>query len=153
MPGKCKFLNTWLEQPQYHAWLKNSPDIHKAHFKCCNKILTFSPWENRPSKVIWKVFLYLYFCHVWKDLKGGVETVLGIIFLTGYRHFHLKKRKVKQVLYMKMLRTRCLKTVIFVLESPWKVLDFAQQKSVWTLNLELLDLIYCFETFPHHEYS
>jgi hypothetical protein len=153
MLGKCKFLNTWLEQPQYHAWLKNSPDIHKAHFKCCNKILTFSPWENRPSKVIWKVFLYLYFCHVWKDLKGGVETVLGIIFLTGYRHFHLKKRKVKQVLYMKMLRTRCLKTVIFVLESPWKVLDFAQQKSVWTLNLELLDLIYCFETFPHHEYS
>jgi hypothetical protein len=34
---------------------------------------------------------------------------------------------------MKMLRKRCLKTVIFVLESPWKVLDFAQQKSVWTL--------------------
>ena len=122
MPGKCKFLNKWLEQPQYHAWLRNSPDIHKAHCKYCNKILTFSPWENRPSKVIWKVFLYLYFCHVWKDLKGGVETVLGIIFLTGYRHFHLKKRKVKQVLYMKMLRKRYLKTVIFVLESlksPW----------------------------------
>jgi hypothetical protein len=36
---------------------------------------------------------------------------------------------------MKMLRKRCLKTVIFVLESPWKVLDFAQQKSVWTLLL------------------
>ena len=32
-----------------------------------------------------------------------------------------------------MLRKRCLKTVIFVLESPWKVLDFAQQKSVWSL--------------------
>ena len=96
MPGKCKFLNKWLEQQQYHAWLRNSPDIHKAHCKCCNKILTFSPWENRPSKVIWKVFLYLYFCHVWKNLKGGVKTVLGIIFLTGYRHFHLKKRKVKQ---------------------------------------------------------
>ena len=37
MPGKCKFLNKWLEQPQYHAWLRNSPDIHKAHCKCCNK--------------------------------------------------------------------------------------------------------------------
>jgi hypothetical protein len=24
MPGKCKFLNKWLEQPQYHAWLRNS---------------------------------------------------------------------------------------------------------------------------------
>jgi hypothetical protein len=23
MPGKCKFLNKWLEQPQYHAWLRN----------------------------------------------------------------------------------------------------------------------------------
>jgi hypothetical protein len=88
----------------------------------------YSDNPNRPSKVIWKVFLYLYFCHVWKDLKGGVETVLEIIFLTGYRHFHLEKRKVKQVLYMKMLRKRCLRTVIFVLESPWKVLDFAQQK-------------------------
>jgi hypothetical protein len=33
MPGKCKFLNKWLEQPQYHAWLRNSPDIHKAHCK------------------------------------------------------------------------------------------------------------------------
>jgi hypothetical protein len=31
MPGKCKFLNKWLEQPQYHAWLRNSPDIHKAN--------------------------------------------------------------------------------------------------------------------------
>ena len=37
-----------------------------------------------------------YFYHVWKDLKGGVNTVLGINFLTGYRHFHLKKGKVKQ---------------------------------------------------------
>jgi hypothetical protein len=24
MPGKCKVLNKWLEQPQYHAWLRNS---------------------------------------------------------------------------------------------------------------------------------
>jgi hypothetical protein len=24
MPGKCKFLNKWLEQPQYHALLRNS---------------------------------------------------------------------------------------------------------------------------------
>jgi hypothetical protein len=31
MLGKSKFLNKWLEQPQYHAWLRNSPDIHKAH--------------------------------------------------------------------------------------------------------------------------
>ena len=37
MPGKCKFLNKWLEQPQYHAWLRNSPDIQKAHCKSCNK--------------------------------------------------------------------------------------------------------------------
>ena len=42
------------------------------------KVLIFPPWENWPSKVIWKVFLYLYFCHVKKDLKGGVKTVLGI---------------------------------------------------------------------------
>ena len=33
MPGKCKFLNKWLKQPQYHAWLRNSPDIHKAHWQ------------------------------------------------------------------------------------------------------------------------
>jgi hypothetical protein len=37
MPEKCKFLNKWLEHPQYHDWLRNSPDIHKAHCKCCNK--------------------------------------------------------------------------------------------------------------------
>jgi hypothetical protein len=42
MPGKCKFLNKWLEQPQYHAWLRNSPDIHKAHCKCCNKSFDIS---------------------------------------------------------------------------------------------------------------
>ena len=24
MPGKCKFLNKWRVQPQYHAWLRNS---------------------------------------------------------------------------------------------------------------------------------
>ena len=138
MPGKCKFLNTWLEQPQYHAWLKNSPDIHKAHFKCCNKILTFSPWENRPSKVIWKVFLYLYFCHVYLHPQNHWHWT-SIIFLTGYRHFHLKKRKVKQVLYMKMLRTRCLKTVIFVLESPWfcstkKCMNPALKKTSWVVQ-------------------
>jgi hypothetical protein len=39
------------------------------------KVLTFPPWENWPSKVIWKIFLYLYFCHVWKDLKGGVKVL------------------------------------------------------------------------------
>ena len=58
----------------------------------------------------------------------------SIIFLTGYRHFHLRKVRLNKVLYMKMLRKRCLKTVIFVLESPWKVLEFAQQKSIWTLT-------------------
>ena len=42
MPGKCKFLNKWLEQPQYHAWLRNSPDIHKAHCKSCNKSFDIS---------------------------------------------------------------------------------------------------------------
>jgi hypothetical protein len=42
MPGKCKFLNKWLEQPQYHAWLRNSPDIYKAHCKCCNKSFDIS---------------------------------------------------------------------------------------------------------------
>jgi hypothetical protein len=42
MPGKCKFLNKWLEQPQYHAWLRNSPDVHKAHCKCCNKSFDIS---------------------------------------------------------------------------------------------------------------
>jgi hypothetical protein len=48
--------------------------------------------------------------------------------------FTWRKVRLNKVLYMKMLRKRCLKTVIFVLESPWKVLDFAQQKSVWTLH-------------------
>jgi hypothetical protein len=42
MPGKCKFLNKWLEQPQYHAWLRNSPDIYKTHCKCCNKSFDIS---------------------------------------------------------------------------------------------------------------
>ena len=47
--------------------------------------------------------------------------------------FTWRKVRLNKVLYMKMLRKRCLK--IFVLESPWKVLDFAQQKSVWTLYI------------------
>jgi hypothetical protein len=42
--------------------------------------------------------------------------------------FTWRKVWLSKVLYMKMLSKRCLKTVIFVLESPWKVLDFAQQK-------------------------
>jgi hypothetical protein len=54
------------------------PIFIKHTANAATKVLTFPPWENRPSKVIWKVFLYLYFCHVWKDLKGGVKTVLGI---------------------------------------------------------------------------
>jgi hypothetical protein len=45
--------------------------------------------------------------------------------------FTWRKVRLNKVLYMKMLRKRCLKTVIFVLESSWKVLDFVQQKGVW----------------------
>jgi hypothetical protein len=51
------------------------------------------------------------------------------------RYFYHFPDWVQAFSLVKMLRNRCLKTVIFVLESPWKVLDFAQQKSVWTLYL------------------
>jgi hypothetical protein len=63
MPGKCKFLNKWLEQPQYHAWLRNGPDIHKAHCKCCNKSFDISSMGETALQ---------------SHLKGGVKTVLGI---------------------------------------------------------------------------
>ena len=64
---------------------------------------------------------------IWKgELKQF--SWLGTVIFTW------RKVRLNKVLYMKMLRKRCLKAVIFVLESPWKVLDFAQQKIVWTLN-------------------
>jgi hypothetical protein len=63
----------------FHTWGLEIAQIFIKHTaNAATKVLTFPPWENRPSKVIWKVFLYLYFCHVWKDLKGGVKTVLDI---------------------------------------------------------------------------
>ena len=46
----------------------------------------------------------------------------SIIFLTRYRHFHLKKGKVKQGFIYEMLRKRCLKTNFSPgksLKSPW----------------------------------
>jgi hypothetical protein len=52
MPGKCKFLNKWLEQPQYHAWLRKAHIFIKHTGNAATKVLTFPPWENRPSKVI-----------------------------------------------------------------------------------------------------
>jgi hypothetical protein len=68
------------------------------------------------------------FTHKTTDIEHPSFSWLG----TGI--FTWRKVWLNKVLYMKMLRKRCLKTVIFVLESPWKVLDFAQQKSVWTLG-------------------
>ena len=68
------------------------------------------------------------FTHKTTDIGHPSFSWLG----TGI--FTWRKVRFNKVLYMKMLRKRCLKTVIFVLESPWKVLDFAQQKSVWTLT-------------------
>jgi hypothetical protein len=54
--GKSKFLNKWLEQPQYHAWLRNSPDIHKAHCKCCNKSFDISSMGESALQSHMKIF-------------------------------------------------------------------------------------------------
>jgi hypothetical protein len=75
MLGKCKFLNKWLEQRQYHAWLRNSPDIHKAHCKCCNKSFDISSMgESALQSRMKGIFISLFLPCV----KGGVKTVLGI---------------------------------------------------------------------------
>jgi hypothetical protein len=67
MPGKCKFLNKWLEQPQYHAWLRNSPDIHKAHCKCCNKSFDISsPFFLMPKTVLTPPFRSF---HTWQKKR------------------------------------------------------------------------------------
>jgi hypothetical protein len=73
--------------------LWNSPDIHKA--QCCNKSFDIS-----------------YHWH-WTS----------IIFLTGYRHFHLKKGKVKQGFIYENAQKKVLENCIFCpgksLKSPW----------------------------------
>jgi hypothetical protein len=71
--------------------LWNSPDIHKA--QCCNKSFDIS-----------------YHWH-WTS----------IIFLTGYRHFHLKKGKVKQGFIYENAQKKVLENFCpgKSLKSPW----------------------------------
>ena len=70
--------------------LWNSPDIHKA--QCCNKSFDIS-----------------YHWH-WTS----------IIFMTGYRHFHLKKGKVKQGFIYENAQKKVLENCNFL---SWKVLE------------------------------
>ena len=100
--------------------LWNSPDIHRA--QCCNKSFDIS-----------------YHWH-WTS----------IIFLTGYRHFHLKKGKVKQGFIYENAQKKMLENCNFCpgksLKSPWFCstkrcmnLDresvYSETCLIWTLNI------------------
>jgi hypothetical protein len=74
MPGKCKFLNKWLEQPQYHAWLRNSPDIHKAYCKCCKKSFDISSMgESALQSHMKGIFISLFLPCVKGSERGRLE--------------------------------------------------------------------------------
>ena len=102
------------------------------------KVLTFPPMENRPSKVIWKVFLYLYFCHVYLHPQNHWYWT-SIIFLTGYRHFHLKKGKVKQGFIYENAQKKMLENCNFCpgksLKSPW----FCSTKKCMNPSVHVMD--------------
>jgi hypothetical protein len=86
MPGKCKFLNKWLEQPQYHAWLRNSPDIHKPHCKCCNKSFDISSMGELALQSHMKgifIFLFLQPIKTTSLKPGDGITLMRIFDLSG----------------------------------------------------------------------
>jgi hypothetical protein len=61
------------------------------------------------------IFISLFLPCVKVSERGGLKQFSWL----GTDIFTWRKVRLRKVSYMKMLRKRCLKTVIFVLESPW----------------------------------